>query len=218
MKKNSFLNKVVITSLAVILLAVPTLSFADVNADKAIGMDKRGERIESAALKFDEKIADALGKKDAYREKMTVLIGDFAPELQGEFDALWDTHDSLHTGLVAERTRILEEKQTETKALFDEVKAAVAAGDMTREEAKLELTGHREALQADKAATQAELDEIKATYDVPEGTIRVINDAIKAAVESGDVAAVKAGLTDLLNSLAKHLTFDQAKLDFFQTK
>lgn len=223
MRKNSFLNKVIVTSLTVILLALPTLSFADVATakiapDKVTALDKLDMRVEAASARLEEKAADALAKRDAYRAKMTDIRSEFAPTMQSDFDALWSQHDGLHTALFAERTRILNDKQTETKAIFDSVRAAVAAGDMTREEAKATLSAHKDSLQADKAATQAQIDTLKATYDVPEGTLKALNQALKAAVESGDSEAVSSALTDILNSLAQHLTFDQAKLDYFQTK
>lgn len=207
MKKDSFIKKVMVTSLAVVLLAIPTLSFADVATTKA-----------TASVQFEEKAADVLAKRDAYRAKMTEIIGDFAPSMQSDFDTLWAAHDDLHTSLFAERTRIISQKQAETKAVFDDVKAAVASGDMTRIEAKATLTSHKEALEADRNATQAKMDELKATYDVPEGTVKALNQALKVAIESGDATAIASALSDLLSSLAQHLTFDQAKLDYLQTK
>ncbi|GAB6107369.1 hypothetical protein [Fusibacter bizertensis] len=218
MKKNSFIKKVMFTSLAVVLLAIPTLSFADVAAGRTTAMDKVDMRIEDAGAQFEEKAADVLAKRDAYRAKMTEIIGAFAPDMQSDFDTLWATHDELHTALIAEHKRIISQKQAETKAVFDDVKAAVASGDMTRIEAKATLTSHKEALEADRNATQAKIDELKATYNVPEGTVKALNQALKAAVESGDATAVANALSDILNSLTQHLTFDQAKLDYLQTK
>ena len=70
MRKNNFLNKVIVTSLTVILLALPTLSFADVATvkpltDKVTALDKLDMRVEAASARLEEKAADALAKRDA---------------------------------------------------------------------------------------------------------------------------------------------------------
>lgn len=211
MKRRINLGKIVLSCIAIVLIAAPTMSFADTT-----------EKIDLKAVEFTERLeakaVDVIEKRDAYRAKLSEVIGRYAPELQSSFDALWDEHDALHTSLIAERERIVTENAAEGKTFMESIKASVLAGDLTREEAKVQIEAYRAGLKAERDATKSEIDVLKATYDVPEGTIKALNDAIKSAVEADDAVAVTAALTDLMNSLSQHLTFDQSKLDLLMTK
>ena len=214
MRRKFSLGKIVLSCIAIALIAAPVMSFADtVTPAEKIDL-KIGEFNE----RLEAKAADVIEKRDAYRAKLTEVIGSYAPELQSSFDTLWDEHDALHTSLIAERERIVSVNAAEGKAFMDSIKASVLAGDLTREEAKAQIEAYRAGMKAEREATKSEIDVLKATYDVPEGTIKTLNDAIKTAVEADDATAVSVALTDLMNSLSQHLTFDQAKLELLVTK
>ena len=192
MKRNLSLKKIVLSCIAIVLIAAPTMSFAD-------------------TVTPTEKI-------DAYRTKLTEVIGNYAPELQSTFDGLWEEHDALHGSLKAERERIFSENAAEGKSFMESIKASLLSKELTREEAKVQIEAYRAGLKAERESTQAEIDALKASYDVPEGTVKALNEALKSAVEADDSEAVVAALTEIINSLTQHLTFDQAKLDLLMTK
>lgn len=208
------MKKTLVVALAVAMMAIPSLSFAD--APKVI--EKLDMRYETATDKLETKAADAVAKRDAYRAKMTETINVYAPALLGDFEAFWSDHDALHTALIAERTRIMQMHITESKAYFESIKAAVEAEEMTREEAKVAISAYRAEVKLERETTKTDIDALKVTYDLAEGEKLTLNKALKEAVLTEDPAAIEAALLDIIAAQPKHLSFDQAKLDYLMAK
>jgi hypothetical protein len=208
------MKKTLVVALAVAMITIPSLSFAD--APKVI--EKLDLRHETAAQNLETKAADAIAKRDAYRAKMTETINTYAPALLGDFESFWSEHDSLHIALIAERTRIMEKHYTESKVFYEGIKASVEADEMTREEAKSAILAFRAQVKLERETTKSDIDALKATYDLAEGEKIALNKALKEAVLAEDPAAVEAALTAIIAAQPKHLSFDQAKLDYLKTK
>ncbi len=214
MKKMKKMKKILVVAMAVALMAIPSLSFAD--APKAI--EKLDLRFETVSDNLATKAADALAKKEAYRAKMTEVLNTYTPALLGDFEAFWSNHDALHVSLIAERMRILQNNYTESKAYLESIKAAVEAKEMTREEAKAAISAYRAELKIEGQTTKSDIEALKLTYDLAEGERVTLNKALKTAIGSKDSAEVEAALMSIMAAQSKHLTFDQAKLDYFMTK
>lgn len=219
--KRKFKN-VMVLGLAIVLLAVPSLSFADVETTgtkTGTGyQDKLNERLSEKLANIEEKGAAALAKRDAYRARMTEVINEFTPDLLATFESFWASHDTVHASLIAERERIANEQYAEAIAFSDSIKAAVLAGEMTREEAKTAIQGYRSEVKIEREATKAAIDALRLELDVPQGTMKAYHEALKSAVTVGDAALVEAALMDLISTQPGHLAFDQAKLELLMSK
>ena len=219
--KRKFKN-VMVLGLAIVLLAVPSLSFADVVTTGTMTgtgyQDKLNERLSEKLANIEEKGAAAIVKRDAYRARMTEVINEFAPDLLATFESFWVSHDSVHTSLIAERERIANEQYAEAIAFSDSIKAAVLAGEMTREEAKTAIQAYRSEVKIEREATKAAIDALRLELDVPQGTVKAYHEALKAAVVAGDAASVELALLDLISIQPQHLAFDQAKLELLMSK
>lgn len=208
------MKKMLVVTMAVALMTVPSLSFAD--APKVI--DKLDLRYETASDNLETKATDAIAKRDAHRVKMTELVNAYAPALLGDFEAFWSAHDSVHTELIAERTRIMDAQFTESKTYLESIKAAVVAKEMTKEDAKAAIVAFRSEVKLERETTKSDMDALKATYDLAEGERIALNKALKAAISTKDSAEIEAALLDIIAAQVKHLSFDQAKLDYLQAK
>jgi len=219
---KSKLKNVMVLGLAIVLLAVPSLSFADVNvASVKTGpsfQDKLNDKLSEKLANIEEKGAAAIEKRDAYRARMTEVINEFAPDLMGTFESFWADHDAVHAALIAERERIANEQFAQAIAFSESIKAAILAGEMTREEAKTALQAYRSEVKIEREATKVSLDALKAELDVPQGNMKAYHDALKMAVTAGDAALVESALQDLISTQPQHLAFDQAKLALLETK
>lgn len=208
------MKKTLVVALAVAMMAIPSLSFAD--APKVI--EKLDLRVETATDNLEAKAAEAIAKRDAYRVKMTEILNAYAPALLGDFEAFWSEHDSLHIALIAERTRIIQKYFAESKAFYEGIKASLEAEEMTREAAKAAIIAYRADVKLERETTKADIDALKATYDLAEGEKLALNKALKAAVVTKDPAAIEAALLEIIAAQPKHLSFDQAKLDYLEAK
>ena len=149
---------------------------------------------------------------------MTEILNAYAPALLGDFEAFWSEHDSLHIALIAERTRIIQKYFAESKAFYEGIKASLEAEEMTREAAKAAIIAYRADVKLERETTKADIDALKATYDLAEGEKLALNKALKAAVVTKDPAAIEAALLEIIAAQPKHLSFDQAKLDYLEAK
>lgn len=211
MMKKSNVKKMLSLSLAVILLLVPSLSFADETAPPA-------QKTFNVEDRLHERFGEVQERKEVYRERLIDLVSEFAPELLADFESFWNDHDDIHTQLMAERERIAETKRTESMAFFESIKARVTSNEITREEAKLELEAFRAAERAERESVKAEFEALKESMDVPQEVIKDLHDSLKDAEEIGDVETVKEILMELISYQPQHLAFDQAKLELMMTK
>lgn len=226
MMMKSKMKKMLAISLAVIVLLVPSLSFADEIAPttqrnfRAAGRvnERLGERLGAFKDGLKERAGEAEERKEVYRERLAELIGEYAPELLVEFESFWDAHDDIHEQLKAERERIAEAKKEEAITFFEMIKAKVTSGEMTREEARVEIEAFRAAEKAEREAVKAEFEALKEAMDVPVETIKALHEALKVAAEAGDGEAITGILEEMISYQPQHLAFDQAKLELMMTK
>lgn len=155
------------------------------------------------------KVGEMEVQKEKVRERMTVLIETFAPDLLPAYQGAWGEHDALHVQLEALKVERKIEIQTEVAA----VRAKVTSGELTFAEAKAELLALRETHKAEHDAVRAEIDALKATYGQDQEVVKAAKDALKAAVEANDAPEVARLLNELLVMLQKHIAFDGMKLD-----
>lgn len=222
MMMKSKMKKMLAISLAVIVLLVPSLSFADeatVPAQKKFNVEgKLNQRLDTFKEGIKERAGEHQEKKEVYRERLTALIGEYAPELTADFESFWSAHDAIHEQLMAERERIAEAKKEESIAFFEAIKEQVTSGEMTREEAKVEIEAFRTAVREEREAVKAEFDALKEALDVPQEVIKALHDSLKVAAEAGDGDAVTEILEEMISYQPQHLAFDQAKLELMMTK
>lgn len=222
MMMKSNMKKMLAMGLALILLLVPSLSFADeatIPAQKKFNVEgKLNHRLDTFKEGLEERAGENQEKKEGYRERLSALIGEYAPELIGDFEDFWSAHDEIHEQLMAERERIAEAKKEETIAFFEAIKAQVISGEMTREEAKVEIEASRTAVREEREAVKAEFDALKEALDVPQDIIKALHDSLKVAAEVGDGDRVTEILAEMISYQPQHLAFDQAKLELLMTK
>lgn len=217
------LRKMMAIALAVVVLAIPSLSFADEmvprSEQKRFDVQSRAnQRFEPLKARLQEKAGQALEKKEIHRSRLTSIINEYAPVLLGEFQNFWDAHDAVHAELLVERERIAGENKEEAIAFAERVKAKVLAGEMTREEAKAEIEAFRAELKAERDSIKAEIDALKDALNVPEDVIKGLHESLKAAVASEEGDAIVAILEEMIELHPQHITFDEAKLELLKTK
>lgn len=215
------LKSLITLSLCIALLALPMVSFANTGdgpSPKVNMADRIQAKFEDRQASLDDKRAQVQDKKLIAQERLIEIIQTFAPDLEADFQSFWSQHEALHVALIQEEKRIATEKQAETMAFHETIKAQVLDKTITPEEAKAQMLAYREEAKAEREAVRAEVEALKASLDVPREAVKALYDALKVAVENQDQAAVEAALLGLIDLQPSHLTFDQAKLDLFMTK
>ena len=231
---KSKMKKMMAVGLSAIILLIPNLSFADESTAptekilKAEGRlngrlgEKTGDRSVERLSEFKDGIKERAGeaseKKEVSRERLTNLINQYAPDLLVDFQNFWTAHDHIHQQLMAERERIMEAKKEESITFNEMIKAKVSSGEMTREEAKVEIEAFRAVEKTERESVKAEFDTLKETLDVPKEVIEKLHESLKAAAEAGDSEAVTETLEEMISYHPQHLVFDQAKLELMMTK
>jgi len=156
--------------------------------------------------------------KEAYRERITLVVQKFAPDLLSDITSSWAEHDSVHEELENLKADALEAKKEETKLVLKGLKADIDAGTITRDEAKEMLQEMRAANQARREEVRADIDELKVLYDVDPEDVKLIHKSLSDAVIAQDAEAVYEALELLIDSLQKHILFDQMKIEYFRNE
>ena len=213
MKKMKHMKKTLSIALAVVLLTVPSLSFADGTSQKKTDVqDRLTEKVNVFKANFEEKKGQLGEKKEGYREKMSLVIQASAPDLLDTFQEFWTLHDAVHVQLVTEHGRLASAQKDESVAFYETIKAQVTSGAITREAAKVQLQAYRAQVKTERETVKAALDALKVDMAIPEGVVKGLHNALKAAVIADDEDAIPSILEDMIALQPQHLAFDQAKL------
>ncbi|MCK8061495.1 MULTISPECIES: hypothetical protein [unclassified Fusibacter] len=201
------------------IMALSTFAFADEfdaaktddNLKGKPGIEKQlGSRPEKGEKPGKEKH----GNMEERMAKMTEVIENYAPDLLEDFEANWEAHQEIREELDAIKEDLRESHKEEMEPIFEEIKALVESGELTREEAKEDLMAIREENKADFESVRSDIDALREAYGVDKDAAKAVHEALTAAVEADDAQAVTSALTEILNMMQNHLQFEEAKLDY----
>ncbi|MGX8795034.1 hypothetical protein ACR6HW_02895 [Fusibacter sp. JL298sf-3] len=166
-------------------MVLPGMAFADA--------PEHGEARHKAGRHGDERRVE---KAHVRHETLLDAIETYAPERADAFDALFEEEQALKLELRDHR----DEKREEMKTFFEELKAKLDAGELTREEMKAQLDARRD-------ADRAEREALMASYGLDRESGKALKDALRDAIDSEDAAAFNALLDDLYTQVENRINF-----------
>jgi len=156
-------------------------------------------------------------KKEA-KGSLSDLVKEYAPELFGEFTSLESRHDAIHNQLENLKERVKAEALEKRQAFKEEIKAALEAEEITKEEVRVIIEGKKAELLAEREATKAQIEALKAAYGLGEGQFQALREGLKAYMQAEDAAGINSQLHAIVNHLSNHVDFDYAKYDLLLNK
>ena len=221
-------------SLALVLTALLSISIVT-NAEEREPVDPEvrfEEHINSMTDKYNENIAtkiasyeENMAKKLDNITKKKEIVALYAPELINTYDTSYDAHLDIHASLFNEHLTLREESfdlfLNGLIDLKDELFPLAEAGEMTYKDVGEAFKSYRE---EQRAYTTSVMDAYKASIadlDDANETNKAVVEGLKvnlrAAVESEDLDAANAIITELHDYLVQHVAYDNAKLAILET-
>lgn len=161
-----------------------------------------------------ERVVQEERDKIEYKEKMTDVLENFAPELLEAYNGLWADHEAIHVQLTVLKENTIAEKKIEKDTFKEEMKALIQAEEMTREDAKVIFEEIKATNLANREALKIEIETLKASYGLSKDNFKALNQTLRTLVEEGNAVAINGHLNTMLDYLSNHVAFDFAKYDF----
>lgn len=155
----------------------------------------------------------------------TVIL--YAPALAASYDtAIAAEKEAKDAIRELQKTKMdsttVDSSRTEYQALLTEIKEALLAGTMTRDEAKTKLDAYKTAQKAERDATkdssQDELKALKESYGITADAEKTLMDNLKTAITANDDTAISATITAIIDSINNHTAYDKAVYELLSSK
>lgn len=174
---------------------------------------------------FSTKWTTQQAKRDEADANFLKLVEQYAPEMLTPYETAFASHESTHVALFNTRTDIYTTFTAETNAalqlLKTDIDAKLVAKEITLKEAremiKSFLDGRKAEMKTNADAYKNAIEAEKAAQEIRVQEVKAIRAELKAAIEASNSATITSSIQSLYSYLLEHIAFDEFKLTTMQS-